>query len=245
MSRPDPFIPFMDWQGKTKSYKLRFGGGLIIVVGLIIIGATVHHFYGSISLDAFRTVIEGMSWGGIFIYIICFTLGLIFFVPATPLAVTGGLIFGPWLGFLTLQSSSLVSACTIFMMVRMGIIPLLGKEDLNGMIPSRIYPMVHNNALLLIVYARTFMVPASAINYGASSLPITFRDYFMGTLLGSLPHNLAVALLCGVARDALLEGRWAALLQWEIIPAVILTFFNIYLAHILNRRNNRQKNISP
>jgi uncharacterized membrane protein YdjX (TVP38/TMEM64 family) len=231
----------MNWQGTTTSYKLRVVGGLIVAVSLIIIGAIIHHFYGSISLDTFRTIIKGMSWGGLFIYIICFTIGLIFFIPATPLAITGGLIFGPWLGFLALQGSSLVSAGTIFIMVRMGIIPLFGKEDLKGMIPSRIYSMVHNNALLLIVYARTFMIPASAINYGVSFLPITFYDYFMGTLLGSLPHNLAVALLCGVAHDALLEGRWTALFQWELIPAAILTVFNVCLAHVLNRGGQKAK----
>lgn len=231
----------MDRQSTTESYKLRFVGGFIIIIGLIIIGAITHHLYGSISVDTFRAIIKYMSWGGVFIYIICFTLGIIFFVPATPLAVIGGLIFGPWLGFFALQMSSLVSACTIFMLVRMGIIPLLVKEDLRAMIPHRIYSMVHNNALLLVVYARTFMIPASAINYGASSLLITFYDYFIGTLLGSLPHNLAIALLCGVAHKALVEGSWAALLRWELIPAVTLTVFNIYLAHVLNRRNNKVK----
>ncbi|MEA3223590.1 MAG: VTT domain-containing protein [Thermodesulfobacteriota bacterium] len=233
----------MDRQSTTESYKLRFAGGFIIIIGLIVIGAIIHHFYGSISVDTFRTVIKDMSWGGVFVYIMCFTLGIIFFVPATPLAVIGGLIFGPWLGFIALQVSSLVSACAIFMIVRMGIIPLLIKENLRTMIPHRIYSMVHNNALLLIVYARTFMIPAAAINYGASPLPISFSDYFIGTLLGSLPHNLAVALLCGVAHDALLEGRWLGLLQWELIPAAVITVFNIYLAHVLNRRDKRQKNM--
>jgi len=233
----------MNWQGTTKSYKLRFVGGFIIIVGLIIIGAIIHHFYGSISVDTIRAVIKDMSWGGVFVYIICFTLGIIFFVPATPLAVAGGLIFGPWLGFFALQVSSLVSACAIFMIVRMGIIPLLIKEDLKTMIPHRIYSMVHNNALLLIVYARTVIIPVSAINYGAASLRISFSDYFIGTFLGSLPHNLAIALLCGVAHDALIKGRWLGLLQWELIPAAVLTVFNIYLAHALNRRDKRQKNM--
>jgi len=203
-------------------------------------GLGIHHIYGSLSMDSLRSIIININWIGIPFYIVCFTLGIIFFVPATPIAVVGGLMFGPWLGFAVLQASSLVSASVIYLMVRYGLLIILKKKDLSGLLPLRIYSRFHKNAILLIVYARTFMIPAPAINYSTSTLNVDFWDYFMGTLLGSLPHNFAVAFLCGIAHEAILENTWNELLQWKLIPVIVLTLFNIYLAHVLRKRRDQK-----
>ncbi len=211
------------------------------MLSIVIFGAAAYLLdsaYGSLSPEALKDLINAMSWKGVAVYVIIFCLGITLFVPSMPMAVAGALVFGPWKGFAILQICSLLAASLVFVLVRFWLKPLLGAGTFQSLIPARIYSKAHQNALLLIVYGRTLKVPAPAINYGASALPISFMDYFLGSLLGSLPNNLAVAMLCGVAHDAILAGRWVALLQWELIPAVVLTLFNLYLAHRLNERSN-------
>jgi uncharacterized membrane protein YdjX (TVP38/TMEM64 family) len=200
--------------------------GLLALLGHLILAT-------SFSLPTLMFLVQKMSWTGVFLYVVCAAVGVAFFVPSTPLAVAGGLIFAPWLGLLALQTSSLVAACMIFAIVR--IVQPLAGNGLQALLPAKIYAKVPDNAILLIVYARTFMVPDPAVNYGAASLPISFRDYFIGTFLGSLPRNLALIIMCNVAREAILDKNLSAILQWELIPAILIAFSGICLAPFLKR----------
>jgi uncharacterized membrane protein YdjX (TVP38/TMEM64 family) len=207
--------------------------GIYLGILILILMAYVVH-QADFSLHGIIKMVEGLSWIGVLIYMACFTLGIAFFVPATPLAMAGGLVFGPWLGFFAIQTSSLVAACAIFIVVRM-LQPLVG-EGLKTMLPDWISTKIHENAMVLMVYARTFLVPDPAVNYGASAMSISFREYFFGTLLGSLPHNLAIIFMCTVARDALLAQNLTAVLKWEVLPAIPIALSGLYLVHILKRQ---------
>lgn len=218
----------MRWQMDRSN---KAGIGVCLALGSAILlgyeGAGI-----DLSLSGLMALMHGLSWKGFLLYVVCATLGVALFLPSTPLAVAGGLVFAPWLGFLALQASSLAAACLIFVVVRL----LKTGEGLHTAIPLKIRSRIHDNALVLIVYARTFMVPDPAVNYGASALPISFREYLLGTLLGTLPHNLALVMLCSVARDAILRGNPAAILQWKVVPALLIACTGILLVHLLQHR---------
>jgi len=214
------------------SKTLKRAGMYLGVLILILMGYFVRQ--ADFSLYGIIHMVGDLSWLGVIMYMACFTLGIAFFVPATPLALAGGIVFGPWLGFLAIQTSSLVAACAIFIVVRM-LKPLVG-EGLKNMLPEWIATKIHDNAMVFMVYARTFLVPDPAVNYGASALPISFRSYFFGTLLGSLPHNLAIIFLCTVARDALLGQDLSAILKWEVLPAVPIALSGLYMVHVMKRQ---------
>lgn len=213
-----------------------------LVLSLIILGAGVYvfkHSFGAVSLDGFEHLIRAVSWRGQVVFVGLFCAATLLFVPSTPMAVVAAVVFGPLVSFVLLEFATLLAAALSFGLVRLWLVPLVGLDKLRRLIPPRLSRRVRGNALLLIVYGRTLKLPAPALNYGAAALPIGFGGYMLGTLLGSVPNNLAVALLCGVAKDAILARHWAALLQWELLPAVILTVFNLYLAHRLNAQNGK------
>lgn len=214
----------------------RFVGFGLSVAVIILLCLLFRRYYGGLSLAAVQSALKAMSWRGGLLYIAGFTLGIIFFVPSLPMGVVGALAFGPWWGFFVLEAGSLAAAAAIFGMVRLWLKPLLGERFFQTLLPGRLRTKLNNKVFLLIVYARTFKVPAAAINYGASALKVDFGEFMLASLLGSLPNNLALALLCGVAHDALLEGRWLALLQWELVPALLLAVFNLVVAHYLHVR---------
>jgi uncharacterized membrane protein YdjX (TVP38/TMEM64 family) len=213
---------------------LRLGG---LALSLILLGLAIwifRHSLGAFSLESFERLIRAASWQGQLFFVVLFCVATLLFVPSTPMAVVAAVVFGPLASFIILQVATMLAAALSFALVRLWLVPLLGLENLRRLIPLRLRRRLRGNALLLIVYGRTLKLPASALNYGTAALPISFGDYQLGVLLGSLPNNLAVAMLCGVAKDAILAHHWAALLQWELLPAVVLTVFNLYLAHRLN-----------
>ncbi|MEA2102776.1 MAG: VTT domain-containing protein [Thermodesulfobacteriota bacterium] len=213
---------------------IRIFGMVAALVVLVAAGFWMHHFYGEISFPAWRSFLETMGFKGVLVYIALFCLGVAFFVPATPMAVAGGLVFGPWSGFIILESSSVIVAIFIFVLVRFCIGPIFGMQRMRSFVPQKILARAQDNAFLMIVYARTLKVNAGVICYGASSLDIRLRDYILATILGSVPNNLAVVLFAGVGHDAILDGAWVSLLQWELIPAILLTGINLFLAHRMN-----------
>jgi len=214
------------------SKTLRRTGMYLGVLILILMGYYVHQ--ADFSLHGIIHRVDGLSWLGVLMYMACFTVGLAFIVPATPLAMAGGIVFGPWLGFFAIQTSSLLAACVIFVMVRM--LKPLGGEGMKTLLPEWVSTKIHENAMVFMVYARTFLVPDPAVNYGASALSIGFREYFFGTLLGSLPHNLAIVFLCTVARDALLAQNLTAVLKWEVLPAIPIALSGLYMVHVMKRQ---------
>lgn len=206
----------------------------IVILLVFGVGLVLEYLQGpGFSLTGLMALAHDMSWKGVLLYVVCATAGVMCFLPSTPVAVAGGLVFGPWLGFLALQASSLAAACVIFAMVRT-VKPLAGGR-LHTLLPVKMPTRIHDNALALIVYARTFMVPDPAVNYGASALPISFREYFLGTLLGSLPHNLSLIMLLDISRDAIVHKNPAAILQWQIVPALLIAASGIFLVHLLKR----------
>jgi uncharacterized membrane protein YdjX (TVP38/TMEM64 family) len=208
-----------------------------LFVGLVLLAgaaAGFRFFFGDFSLESFERLIRAASWEGQLLFVAVFCVATLVFVPSTPMAVVAAVVFGPLVSFIVLQIATMLAAALSFVLVRLWLVPLLGLDNLRRLVPARLRRRLGGNALLLIVYGRTLKLPAPAINYGSAALPISFADYQLGVLLGSLPNNLAVAMLCGVAKDAILARHWAALLQWELLPAVGLTVFNLVLAHRLN-----------
>jgi len=214
------------------SKTLRRTGMYLGVLILILMGYYVHQ--ADFSLHGIIHRVDGLSWLGVLMYMACFTVCIAFFVPATPLAMAGGIVFGPWLGFFAIQTSSLLAACVIFVMVRM--LKPLGGEGMKTLLPEWVSTKIHENAMVFMVYARTFLVPDPAVNYGASALSIGVREYFFGTLLGSLPHNLAIVFQCTVARDALLAQNLTAVLKWEVLPALPIALAGLYMVDVMKRQ---------
>ncbi len=216
---------------------LRYFGFFISVLIFAVAAYYMRQSLDQISVEAFREFMGSVGWRGILIMMAVFCVASALFVPSMPMGVAAALVLGPWDGLVVLQISTLLAAGFTFALVRLWFRPLLGAQTFTSLIPSQILERVDNNAMLLIVYGRTLKLPAPAINYGASSLNISFKDYMLASFLGSFPNNVLVAMLCGVAHKAFLEGSWLALLRWELIPAVAITFLNVWLAHVINGRS--------
>ena len=136
--------------------------------------------------------------------------GLVVFPVLVLIAATAAAL-GPWLGFVTAMAGVLVSALILFAIGR-----VLGRERLQRLLgrrAARIQERVVGKGVVAVVVIRMLPVaPFSVVNVvaGASTLPL--RDFILGTLLGSTPGILAMAVLGSQIAELARNASWSNML---------------------------------
>lgn len=139
-------------------------------------------------------------------YAVFASLGL----PATPLTLAGGALFGPWWGTLFNWLGATAGATGAFFLAR-----LLGKDALRSLLGARVGrldALTGNGAFAGLLRLRLLpIVPFNALNFGAGLAGVRPVAYVAATALGIIPGTavytyFADALLAGVdgAREAAL-----------------------------------------
>ncbi len=214
------------------------GAGLVLVT-FIVLAATVRWIYGTASIEAAQDLMARVGWAGVFVYVIFFVIGSFLLVSSTALSVIAPALFGPWLGFAAILMGNMAAAMSMFTLTRWGGYRLGFLRRVQARLPEGLIRFAHGNGFLLIFAARLLMLPASLVNYASALLPISFANHSIGTFLGVLSHCLSTALSIGILRDALLAGRWTALLRWEAGLLLVTYAVTLAMAYYLKSRIHR------
>lgn len=144
-------------------------------------------------------------------------------LPAIPLMVAAGALFGPWIGALLSLSGSMIGVSLTFAIGR-----ALGAARFESL--SRRHPRLER--ALGLVASRPFAVvallrlapvfPISTLNYLLGATSMSFAVYFWGSFVMIVP---GAALYAGVG-DVLL--RW-----WTRQPIAISTFVSVSVAAVV------------
>ena len=115
-----------------------------------------------------------------------FVLGGLLVVPVTLMILVTGLAFGPFYGFLYTLLGMTASALVTYWLGR-----VLGRDTVRQLAGSRLNQLSRRLArrgLLTMVTVRIVPVaPFTVVNLVAGASHISFRDFFLGTVLGELP----------------------------------------------------------
>jgi len=120
-----------------------------------------------------------------------FVVSGFFLFPMLALAFSCGLAFGPWLGSIYAVAGSLASAAVSF-----GVGRKLGRARLQRLLGPRLerfQSKVVRSGVFSIFLVRKVPAPYTLVNLAAGSSNLRFRDYMLGTILGTAP---GVSLLC-------------------------------------------------
>ncbi len=145
------------------------------------------------------------------IYIVVYVIATILVLPSTALNLTGGALFGVWLGTLWTSIAALIAAVVSFTLTR-----TLGR----GIVPRRLSinlqeldEHIHKSGLMYIFAIRLLpIIPYGIVNFAAGLTSIRFRDYLLGTLLGTVPGILPFVMLGSSGLRAVQTG--------DILPLV-------------------------
>lgn len=131
--------------------------------------------------------------GGLGIFFGLATLGLLLGIPATPVVIVAGLLFGAWAGFGVAYGALTLAALTGFVAGH-----FLGSDALRRLAGKRLDRLSRHLAQrgILTVFSLRLMplAPFTVVNLVAGASHIRFRDFLIGSLAGLAPGTIALTI---------------------------------------------------
>lgn len=207
--------------------------GIAILIALI----TIAFFWlrGSMSLGALQDWFIGFGAWAPVIYILVYLLAGLVFVPATPLTIAGGVLFGAVAGTAYALLAALCASGAAFLIARH-----LGADCLRrhqGRWLPRLLQGVEAEGWRFVVFVRLVPVlPFSLVNYGLGLTRLRLSMYLSITAICMLPGTFAYAWL-GASGAAALGGQGsvravlagiALLAALALLPRLIRRLWSAY-----------------
>ncbi|MEK7579570.1 MAG: VTT domain-containing protein [Patescibacteria group bacterium] len=166
---------------------------ILILFVVLILAVTVIEL-GLINpgeLEKMRGMFESLGIWAPFVYVGLYMLLNILLLPATPLMLAAGILFGSlWGGIYTWMGAMLGSTCAFFI-ARFLIHDFIVKRLLSrfSSIQTHEEYFVRHGFVMTIFLRMTPVVPfnLASVILGATRMP--FRDYFFGTAVGIIPGS--------------------------------------------------------
>lgn len=174
----------------------------IIIVLLLVVGVFLLKDYIDINaLVLYFNEIKTNSFAPL-IFIASYALLSSFGVPATPLTLIAGPLFGLWFGILyTVIASNMACHISYFLAKFIGRDAIL-KRIKNGSFIDTATKKASENAFVFMMYVRLIpLFPFVAVNYLSGILNINFKSYSIATLLGMFPATVIYVYLGYTATD--------------------------------------------
>jgi len=210
---------------------LRIGLLLVLVGGVVALYfSPVRTYFSREHLSQTVNFLRGL-WYGPIVLILSYAVGCVFAVPASVFILAAGVIWGWKLGATYAMTGAMLGASAAYFAGQFlgeGLLDRFGK--MGGMVRKQ----VSDNGFVSLLIARLIPGPPFAVwNYAAGIARMNFGEYFLATLLGTLPAHLVFAYCA----DALFNGtmtQGAAVKRLAIVAGLLITM--IGLTTLLKRR---------
>ncbi|PSB34997.1 TVP38/TMEM64 family protein [Chlorogloea sp. CCALA 695] len=185
----------------------------ILLLAIICIVATggVIYLLGGIESAQIRAWLNSVGIWSPVIYIALYVLATVLVLPSTVLNLTGGAVFGAVWGTLWTSLAAIIAAIVAFTFTR-----TVGREIIAERLSGRWQAMdaeVRQGGLFYMFAIRLVpIMPYGLVNFAAGLTSISFKDYVLGTTMGTVPSVLPFVLLGSSGLKALHTG--------DILPLV-------------------------
>ena len=159
-------------------------------------------------------------------FVVLYVLATIAFVPAAPLTLAAGALYGVGVGWAVVMVGASLGAVAAFALGRRGARATV--ERASGERFAAIERRLEGKGFYALLAMRLLpIVPFNALNYAAGASPIKTREYVIGTVVGIAPGALVYASL-GAGVDDPISPLF--------IGAVVLAIALGLAAHLYSRR---------
>jgi uncharacterized membrane protein YdjX (TVP38/TMEM64 family) len=168
----------------------------LLVLTLVCIVATGLALYGLGGINSAQLE-QWLDRAGIWApiaYVVLYVIATLLVLPSTVLNLTGGAVFGPWFGMLWTTVAALLAAIAAFAFTR-----TVGRQAVAKRLKGRWRAMdaeVRRGAVFYMFAIRLVpIMPYGLVNFAAGLTSVSFKDYLLGTTLGTIPGLLPFVLL--------------------------------------------------
>ena len=159
------------------------------------------------NLTRLRDWIAAFGAGAPAVFVVGYVVAAIAFVPALPLTILGGLVFGPWWGTVYASIASTLGACLSFLVARyvaraaverwMAPYPALGRLD---------QAVARHGVRIVMITRLVPLFPFNLQNYAYGLTSIRFGAFALTSWLCMIPTTVAFTSAAG----AVVAGAWDA-----------------------------------
>ena len=202
---------------------------LLILAGILFMALGGHRYV------SFATLADNRDWlcstaarsgiEGALAFIIAYAGLVSLSVPgAALLTITGGFVFGPWLGTTYAVIGATIGATIVFMAARAG---LAGLAVRGGPLMAGLAAGFRQHGFNYLLAARLIPIfPFWLVNLAAGALGLPRGQYIIGTFIGIIPVTFIYASLGNGVGNLIEEGRHPDLaILFE--PAVLLPILGL------------------
>lgn len=212
---------------------------LLLTIVCLIATALAMRLLGGFNQAQIQVFIQRAGIWAPIVYIALYILATSLLLPSTPLNLTGGAIFGPFWGVVWTSIGAVLAAIISFIFTR-----TIGHDLISKKFAQRWPSMdaeVRRGGLFYIFAIRLLPIfPYGLVNYVAGLTPISFRNYLLGTIPGTILGILPFVLIGSSGLKAIKTG--------DVLPflaALALTgLLTAGAAWYRNRKMNGQENIT-
>ncbi|MGV1100804.1 TVP38/TMEM64 family protein [Thiovibrio sp. JS02] len=171
-------------------------------------------------------------WGPL-AFILLYAGGICLFLPATLFTGIGAVLFGTLHGFLYNEVGAMLGASLAFYIGR-----YLGRDFAAGLIGDRLKrydDKIAANGFATVLYLRLVFFPFTPLNFGMGLTRVTFKDYFLGTLLGIIAGGFVLTFLFASLTEVWKSGDWLQLANWQTLLSVALFGGSFFIPRLVKR----------
>ena len=210
---------------------------IVIVIAGVVAAIYFSPLRNHFTRERIQADIEAMRglWYAPIALIAAYAIGCVFAVPASVFIITAGVVWGWKLGALYAMTGGMIGATISYFVGRFlgeGILQKFGRAG------KIVESQVKSAGFKTMLIVRLIPGPPFAIwNYGAGVANVKFRDYFFGTLLGTLPAHVIFAYCA----DALFNGTMTqsdAMKRLVVVAALMIAL--VLLPTLLKKRFRNQ-----
>ncbi len=211
----------------------------LIAAFCLVAMAGAMYLIGAIEPERLQSVLsQAGSWAPV-VYISIYTIATFLILPSTALNLTGGAIFGPWWGTVWTSIGAVTAAVIAFVFTR-----TIGREIVSKKAANRWQALdaeIQTGGLFYMFAIRLQpIIPYGLVNFVAGLTSIRFKDFLIGTVLGTVPGVFPFVLLGSSGLKALTRGEFLPLLLTLSLVALLVSGSAWYY----RRRRFPSKNIS-
>jgi len=183
----------------------------IIIALLILAGITLAILNRDlIKPERIRESVEQLGIMAPVIFMLLFAVTAVLAIPATVMVITGGLLFGPWLGTFYNVTGATLGAVLAFVISRYMASAWASRmiEQKAGDRMKRVVAGVEKEGWRFVAFTRLVpVIPYFALNYVMGLTRIPLSHYALATYIALIPSIFAFTYLADAGRQAVNQGE--------------------------------------
>ncbi len=183
---------------------MKIGILLLTIICIVATGGAIY-LLGGVNSAQIQAWLSSVGIWSPIIYIALYVLATVLVLPSTVLNLTGGAVFGAVWGTLWTSLGAIIAAVVAFAFTR-----TVGRESVAKRLSGRWQAMdaeVRQGGLFYMFAIRLVpIMPYGLVNFAAGLTSISFKDYILGTTIGTVPSVLPFVLLGSSGLKALNTG---------------------------------------